>query len=372
MTTILRASGAADLLAHIPLLTGFTPRRSVVLLPFVDARTTGALRFDAPEGPALDDAEETARFAATAVGTACRVADANALAIAFYVDEPLRTDESSLPFADLAAELMHRADACGLQLVEALCVGPDGWADYRDAIGVVRDLAEVPAPPTVPGFGGIGEDQRSGAALPEIDAAELDLVSRALVATEQALDGMTRRERVDPQAIAAALAVDDLPLFLESVLERPENLPSYATATLIHVLSRPLFRDVALVQWARDLPTGDRALVAQLAFAGDVSTIPSDLGETLFGAGPRPDADRLRLALSTVRAAAARAPRSHRPGPLVAAAWLSWALGQSTHAACYLEDAMEIDPGHSFGRMLRAVVDASHLPEWAFHRSRTA
>ncbi len=96
------------------------------------------------------------------------------------------------------------------------------------------------------------------------------------------------------------------------------------------------------------------------------------LGAVFFGRGPRPDPDRLRLALAMVRNAAARAPRASRPGPLTAAAWLSWALGRSTHAAHYLDLVREIDPEYGLAALLSTIVGAGVLPEWTFVRRQTA
>ncbi|MDR6866570.1 hypothetical protein J2Y69_001163 [Microbacterium resistens] len=380
MTTILHASGAAELLSLIPVLAGFTPRRSVVLLPFADGRTGGALRFDAPpidespidESPIGQDAViET--FAATAIGLACRIPATNAIAVALYLDEPL-SDGDSLPGTRIAEELMLRARACGLRIVEVLCVGPDGWADYLDPAEPPRPLAELPAPPPVPGLVGIGDDQRSGSELPPADLVEKEAVAQALRALEHAMaGGPTDRDdalegRVDPRAFAALLTLDDLPAFLEDALETPESRSPFLAAALIWVLTRPAFRDVALVQWACGIDAGAYALDAQLAFTGDPSSIPDELGDVILGRGPSPDPDRLHVALTLVRGVAALAPRPERPGALAAAAWLAWALGRSTHASRYIELAEAIDPRHSFIGLLRSVVDAGVLPDWAFRR----
>jgi hypothetical protein len=100
--------------------------------------------------------------------------------------------------------------------------------------------------------------------------------------------------------------------------------------------------------------------------------VPDDLGALFLGRGPAPDADRLRRALRLARAVAARAPRASRPGPLTVAAWLSWALGRSSHAAHYLDLVAEIDPRYGLAALLRTMVDAAMLPEWAFRRGAVA
>lgn len=383
MTTILTASGPADLLGLIPTLAGFTPRRSLVLLPFIGTRAGGAMRADLPKDAGVDLHE----YAATLVGMACRVPAVDGLAAVVYGDDPL--DADALPFAEVADIIVACAESCDLRLVEMLCVGPDGWADYLAEVPLVRDLAEIPDAPQLPGVVGVAADQSAGGELPQVDLIEKERVGQALAAVDQMMtkalpgddperttenreaedapeDREGAAERLDPRAYLSALALDDLPLFLENLLETPENLDPFATAALIWCLDRPMLRDVALAQWATDLPTGDEVLDAQLAFRGDVSRFPAHFGEILLGQGPRPDGDRLRLALTLTRNAAARAPRASRVGALVASAWLSWALGSSTHADHYLTLAHEITPDHTFTNLMRTIVDAGMLPAWAF------
>lgn len=379
MTTILHASSAAELLSVIPVLTGFAPRRSVVLVPFAGSRAGSALRFDAPSPPSLDTADVEA-VAATAVGLACRVPDTDAIAIAVFTDEALTPGAAPggpLPGAPIAEQIIRRARACGLRIVEALCVGGEGWADYLDPLAAVKANDALPPTPEVPGLARIGADQLSGADLPAADRSGRQEVARALRDLERALDAGPPRTRgrrgtrVDPRAFAAMLSLDDLPALLDDALETPENRPPFVSAALIWVLARPIFRDVALVQWARGREAGSRALDAQLAASAEGTPVPADLGEVLLGRGSRPDPDRLGIALLLARNLAALAPRAERPGVLATAAWLAWALGRSTHTARYLDLAAAIDPEHSFCRVLRATIGAGILPEWAFWRRAT-
>ena len=396
MTTIVHAAGAAELLAAIPVLTGFTPRDSVVLLPFRGSRTAGALRLDLPAGsarsappaagppspsprpdpaPSVPTAEE---FAATAIGLACRVPDTDALAIAVYADGGATNGgaaaaDGPLPAAALVDELIRCAEACELHIVEALFVGARSWADYRDPRSEPHPLADVPPPPAVPGYAGPAPDQFSGAELPAPGLFAAESVGRALIALERVLGPAGPRRRspeaaaaTDPRAQETAMLLDDLPSFLEEVLDSPEALSPFATAALVWILNRPALRDVALVQWASSIDRGDRALAAQLDHNVNGSAVPADVGGILIGHGPRPDRDRLGVALTLVRRTIALAPRQARGGPFAAAAWLSWAIGRSTHAARYLDQAQAADPELSFAQLLRAVVDAGMLPDWAF------
>lgn len=369
MKTVLRAADSADFLALVPALAGFTPHQSIVLLPFRHKRAHGAMRIDLPRDEVeLDD------FVGTAIGLVSRVPETDAIAVVVYTDERAQhtPDGVVLPRSIVVDELLALAADLGWGIVEALCVTADGWSSYLDDDPVMLPASEIPDAPSVPGITDVSGDQAAGVELPTADLAETERVGRALrelsdvVAHPMSSGDEVRRE--NPQALAAAMLLEDLPLLFENLLDSPENPPPFAAAALLWCLDRPRFRDVALVQWATDISVGLRALDAQLAFADEGVPVPADIGEVFVGRGARPDPDRLRLALTLVRNVAARAPRTSRPAPLTAAAWLSWALGRSTHTAHYLTQALTIDPAYSMASLLQSMIDAALLPEWVFRR----
>lgn len=366
MTTVLRASGSADFLRVVPSLAGFTPTESVVLLPFRGSRTCGAMRLDLP-----DDEIGLEEYADTAIGLVARVDNTDAVAVVVYTSAECESTRDGVvaPYAVAVDELLGRAVDSGLRIVDALCVTPSGWVSYLDD---EPELAELPtSAPDLAGVGDVSGDQRAGATLPHADLAEKERVGRALLELDRLLASEphgSMSERENPQAIAALVLLEDIPAFFESVLAAPDDLPPFATAALLWCLDRPLFRDVALTQWATDLAAGGRTLEAQLAFSTSRTVVPDDIGDVFVGRGPAPDPDRLRLALDVVRAAAARAPKASRPAPLTAAAWLSWALGRSTHAGHYLELVAEIDPDYGLATLLSTMIGNALLPEWAFRR----
>src|SRR5690606_36431424 len=49
MNTVLHSTDSAEFLGLVPALAGFTPRQSIVLLPFVRSRAHGAMRIDLPQ-----------------------------------------------------------------------------------------------------------------------------------------------------------------------------------------------------------------------------------------------------------------------------------------------------------------------------------
>jgi len=371
MTTVLRASSSSDFLRIIPSLAGFTPRESLVLLPFHATRTTGALRLDLPRHEV-----ELSEYADTAVALVARVERTDAVALVVYTDDEAQStrDGVVLPFAVEVEVVLGCASDAGLHIVDALCVTPSGWASYLVDEPELEEFDDAPAP-RVRGIGDVSGDQWAGADLPDAEFAERERVGRALLRIVDVLDrgdDDLPTARDDPQALAAVLLLDDVPVFFEAVLAMREELPTFATAALLWCLDRPLLRDVALTQWATDILGGVRTLDAQLGFAEDRTAVPDDLGEVFLGRGPRPDPDRLEQALAVVRTASARAPRASRPGPLTAAAWLSWALGRSSHAGRYLDMVGEIDPEYGLAQLLATMIGAAVLPEWAFRRDETA
>ncbi len=409
-STVVKAADAAQFLTVVPRMLGYRPARSLVLIPFRRGRSLGAMRFDLPDpGPGA-----AARVAATMIGMACRVPDADAVAAIAYTDARF-ADGERMPHRDLLDALARRADACGLGVTDLLCVGADAWGSALDpdcpAAG--RPLDDLDdGHPALPGPAAPAGDQASGAELPECTDEEREHVSEALQTLAQAIAALcgaddvggtasrtaqaSRRacvadlgpvpgpisgdaadaasaldaaERVDPRALAAVSRLDDLPAFYEEVLEgRPGTPDAYDTAVLIWCLSRPSLRDVALLQWSGNLAHGDEAFDAQLRWESG-EPYPEHLGVRLWGEGEQPDPDRLQRALEHARHAAAAAPRDVAPGPLALCAWLSWALGLSTHAAAYAGLACEIEPAHGLSQIVLSFVHAGHLPDWAFQRA---
>jgi len=411
----IKAADAAQFLSLLPHLLGYVPKRSIVLVPFHGSRSLGAMRFDLPDA---SEAGAHDRFAATAIGMACRVEDADAVAVIAYTDQRFDAQER-MPHGMLLDALRSRADACGLRVTDALCVGADGWGSRLDPACPLlgRPLKEIET--EVPALTGAPTgDQLSGAELPLADADERRFVAQASAALEEAIriicgdedgspvagedeetfpavggerpiglgavpapiDGDSvppdPREdrgpgtRVDPRALTTACRLDDLPDLFEDALAWPlDHLEPFDVAALAWCLSRPSLRDVALVQWSGDLAQGDEALDAQLRWeAGE--EYPTDLAMRMWGEGDRPDVARLEAALALVRRVAAAAPRRLQAGPLAMCAWLSWALGRSTHADAHASQACEIDPEHGLAEIVRSFVAAGHLPDWAFRAGR--
>ena len=370
MTSIVKAANAAQFLALVPRLAGYQPTESLVLVPFVGTRTTGVMRVDLPVGA---DADEVDRCAATFLGMICRLPEVDGFAAIVYTAASYR---DGMPHRALLEALAVRADAAGLRVSDALCVAADGWGSTLDPespdAGWNLDEIErgAEAMPELPAPTG---DQASGATLPAPDLATKERVARALTQLDAAIRavlGTPTKERIDPRAVAAIGALDDVPSLFEEVVEtEADTAAEFDLALLTWCLSRPALRDVALVQWCGTLLDGDDALDAQARWENG-EAYPPDIARRMWGEGPMPDVERLNRALDAARAAAAAAPQARRAGALATCAWLSWALGRSTHAAAFAEMAFAIEPDHGLAGIVLTMVNAGHLPEWAFHRPR--
>jgi hypothetical protein len=374
MPTIITASDAADFLALVPALAGYRPRKSLALVLFRGKRTAGVMRYDLP------DPDFVEAMASTTIGLACKVERVDGIAIVVYTDGGFRRDGSGpIGWHDLVRALEKRAHVCGLRVIEALCVAEDAWGSYDG--GEARPISEVLEREADLALHVPTGDQGAGAFLPDVDLPEKERLARALLTIDDAAAALLAAPlnvevadvpglaRLDPRALAAVQGLDDLPELLEDALDwDPDDLDAFSGAALLWCLRRPALRDVALQQWAGDIHAGELALFAQMRWEAG-QEYPMELGARFCGEGPRPDPGRLHRARNLVRRIAAAAPREARPGPLAAAAWLSWALGGSTHAGWYAEQALEIDPEHGLSEIVMTMCAASHLPEWAFaHR----
>lgn len=333
-TTIHRATQPSDFLAAVPALLGYQPTESVVVVPFAGPRTVGAMRFDLPS------VENASHLASVAAGMVCKVESATGLAIVVY---------GGRSQAEAVGEAISQTAAeCGLNVIDRFYVTGGGWGFIGgDAVSPMPEIPEHLAA-MIP-----ESDQHTGANLPEIDEALAREVAKAI-----------------PADLALSLAMqgtDPLDLFEGALSWDGSSLEAQSAAAMIAMMNRPALRDIALVQWAHGFAAGESALDAQVAWESGVE-YPKNLAMVMWGEGPRPAAERLVAALTACRHLAALAPEDAVVGPLSAAAWLSWALGRSTHADVYSRRALAIDPEHGLSQIVGSFIQAGHLPAFAFSR----
>ena len=430
--TVVKAADAAQFLSFVPRMLGYHPTQSLVVIPFHGARSLGVMRFDLPGGDrdAVDRIAATVTGMVCRLAEADAVA-AIAYTGARFSEEgrmphrdllaalERRADACGLRVTDLlcvAADgwgsfLDAECPAAGRPLGDLEWMGsgdipePDGdqatgaelpecSAEERERVAKAMNaldtaVAVLCGPPAEGGTASrAARSARTAAACDD----SVEGSARATVAADGGWPGEPASDlgpvpapvsgaagdeasvtddeaRVDPQALAAVCRFDDLPGFFEDALARPlDTADAYDVAALVWCLARPSLRDVALVQWSGNLAQGDDAFDAQLRWESG-EEYPAHLAMRMWGEGDRPEVSRLETALELARYSATVAPRDARPGPLAMCAWLSWALGRSTHAAAYADRACEIEPEHGLSQIVLSFVNAGHLPDWAFQRT---
>ncbi|WP_156760789.1 DUF4192 family protein [Microbacterium karelineae] len=359
----IRAASSVHLLALLPHVVGYTPRESLLLVPLVGGATCGALRIDLPRPG------EVEQVAATAIGHVLRLPDVEAVVAVVYTDGPVR-DGTGVVHEDLVAAVADRADACGLRVVDELCVGSDGWAPYATGdVGALSDIAAADPEPDRP----VARAQDDGIALPPAEDGDRKCVARhlgALAALPQDAfrrhTGGARPAASDREIDAELAAFDDDPYaYFAAPAEEAGKTSAARAAAWMWILRSPALRDVVLTLWAGTVDEATRACAWQRQWLDGEADQP-DFPVRLAGEGPRPRLDRLRRAREFVRELAARAPRTHVGVCLAVCAWLSWATGNATHAAAYAARAIEVDPAGTLPRLIAGMTNEGILPAWAY------
>ncbi|MGF2950608.1 DUF4192 family protein [Microbacterium sp. YY-02] len=330
---VLKAEGVGELVGAVTALLGYMPSQSLVIAPLAGTRATSAMRVDLPT-----DAEVYPAMVAQVMGLTCRVQGVTGFAAVIY------TDGTDSEHEGLAATLLSAASFIGLDVATVAFVTPTTWGEYFE--GAARPLDTLPA---LPGPDLVRDgDQTSGASLPVVDEA--------------------LRVRIFNAPLPHPESVDACALFEDVLTWNVEALDAEKVAVLTGLVSLPIFRDVALAQWATTEGQGRETLAAQKAFLNG-APIADEVGGVILGQGSRPEVTRLQGALAVCRIAAAHAPTEESAAALLTACgWLSWALGSSTHASFYIDLARAADPTLSMADLMAELVAQGMLPEWVFTR----
>jgi hypothetical protein len=350
MTPVIKKATSADLLAALPALVDRVPHNSVVLLAFRGKRTHAALRFDIPRAAAK-------RFAATAVGTFCKIEGAEDVVPIIYSDELLGAHE------ELVETLVRRFRHAGFPVRDALAVGADGWGSHFDPDRAVRPLVEIE---DAASRLNIDPSPASPARVPRADEVACRRMSDELVRLRMLADGAEDLEEFEPLA--------DLPFFAEGALEWDEAQFRDRGALLLFALQGPPLRDLVMLQWAFGLDLGDAMWDADTCAGIEARKLYPDIdsvaAERMLGRGPAPDSERIEAAISLLTTLVSLAADADRPAPLCMLAWLSWARGRGSVAGAHIDEVRALSPDYSMGELLASTFNSGMLPEWIFSKPR--
>lgn len=342
MTTTIKAGGVAQFVGMIPAMLGYQPTDSVVLIPFQGNKTIGAMRFDT--GPAFESPEEVA---ATMLGHVLRIEGIERVAALVY------TSSAHLATLPLLAAINHRAVQTGVKVVDLIYVAADGWGstlvDTEPHPLSEIDGSLVPAEMTVQA--GV----LAGTELPDVPENTIEIAERAIanIPAELLFASMIVAEPRTPQGWYERLLITE-----------PSEAHAMSWPILAAAAERPSLRDIFLVQAVAGESAGHTAEDAQSDWESG-EEYPAELAMIMWGEGAQPDPARLTAALERYRWAAAAVP-SVSAGSLSMCAWISWALGRSSHAEHYATRALEVDPEHGLSEIVLSFIRAGHLPAWAF------
>ena len=386
MTEIVKAPTAADFLAAVPSIVGYTANNSLMCIPFSGNRTAGAIRVDLPRALRTSDYRAVASAVISMLG---RMRDVDGITPIIYTDSTFLAERGT-PWLDFERLLVKRLRDAGYHLPDALCVAADGWASYFDPDypREGRSLEQIDAS-TV---GARARELRGGHAvqlteystLPEPDLLVALDIERTLALLkshdesecDQLLDRLEQVSDVDPVS------------WVETCVELDE-LPPEGAAWLLHLIQSPLYRDAMMLQFAFGREVGEvimieneRYLDIQRARGGTMddvvmaeikagrASLNDSTSSMLVGDWTtRPDVERTLAAIEALRHVCAHASEQLRPAPLCMLAWLSWALGRGSASGAFVDAALEISPDYGMAQVIHTLISSGRLPEWAFAAS---
>ncbi|MCL2514554.1 MAG: DUF4192 domain-containing protein [Microbacteriaceae bacterium] len=347
---LIRFRTPRDVVATVPRLLGYRPRRSIVLLNQHEGGRLSTMRVDLPDAAAP---RVEKRFATTLAGMVSKAPGVRKILLVVFADGPFDAG-GDVPRASLVRPLISRLVASGYDVHDALCVADDAWGAYDGAdAGIPHALDEMlePAP------GGLrGElptdDLDAFASVPTAGALARRAFDRAL---DRALGDHAVMRPV--QSASAALELD------------LETADSDALAAVFAPLLFPELRDAALYTWAWGEQRGLALLAEAVRIeAGEVGPEDDSIALDLMGLRPtdRPSHERLSRAIEVMSRVAALAPDDVAHVAFTVLAWLHWAQGAGSVAGRLVDRALALDRDYGLADLLAMVLGRGGLPEWVY------
>jgi Domain of unknown function (DUF4192) len=335
MTTTLTAHGPEDLLAAVPVVLGFLPRESLVMLTF-GARQTFHARVDLPP---LDD-PATGDEVVDALVEPCRRQGVHRVALVFYTDDAVLA-------AALTARLVPALVAEGVGLVGVLRAHGGRWCEVPLRAGASES---VPLP----------YDEAS-----HPFAAEAVFTGRVTLPDRESL-----RDLVAPRAeVRARWAALEAAVATPGTRDRTIGLETTGAETTRAETTRA---ETTRAETTRAETTGTETTRAETTRAGVVEQVtswvetgvePDDEGairvlravtdplvrDDLIAAVTEETArDHLRVWSALLRGA----PDPAVPDVASVVAFCAWQTGDGALAWCALDRCFEVDPAHRLGACL--------------------
>lgn len=386
---LVRATGPADLLRHVPELVAVDPADSLVVILFArsqgtKSRTHGALRVDLPH---TADEAELQRWASAVLQTALRVEGLTGVALAVYTPETF-APSGRLPAAAPLRAAAKQAERMGLEVLGRFSVAADGWGSLDDpdlprggrALSLIEPAGPVARRLRTPADVTLA----SGARRRRFSAQYAEWWARA-EGPGGVLHGVPLQRPGSGFGVAAErepamqryrwgrdiVEVVDL---TEAMLEPHDpdaETPCACRALLFALAERQGVENLVLLQfaWGRDL--GLELWTAANAPRGRDASLQRLTAAISGGRFRRPDIDRIDAAIAALIDTAQYVPPEDRAPLDSMLCWLHWASGGSSVAAAYAERALRAHPGRDIPSLVLGKVRQGEMPAWAFRRNPT-
>lgn len=344
----IRISSPEELLAYVPQLIGMRPQASMVMVVLMESGRCGVARVDLAPFLDVETRDEAAREGAAWVRRLPAVTSAIPV---FYTDARFGT-ENAPPHGDVVVRMIACLEEEGLEVTDALCVSPDGWASYldHDGSGGRRELGDI-------------EAVHCSALRPVLDASEELSIPTLRGAAHS---GKRRITSPDYEQIVAS---EKSRAALVNAADRAlaQSADEALVETLSTALGAPVLRDALICTWAWGAEIGHHLLrrifePERFRRAMDEDPWMSALAGRVDVA---PSLERLYRATRVVKQVCERLSRSDRAPEYACLAWLYWAQGYSSFAKVWAVRAGDADDSYTFATLIQEIVERGVLPEWA-------
>ena len=363
MPYIAKAQSHADLLAMVPHLVGFTPRNSMVLLVFDGSRTSATIRLDLPPEQSAAGGK---RFANAVIGLISRLPRGQGVIVVVCTDERFGAGTFA-PHAGLVEPVLRSIRRAGFDLRGALCHAADGWAAFRDEHvppggHPLAEIYESPLGRELPDAYRAEPGEGDTAPITEADAATKRRMTQEVLTVER----LQLSERQDEDSLSDLSPMESIPRFCEQSLSWDDEEFELLAPGLLALVQDPGMRDLAMMQWASDLPYARLLLALVNGSPGQRAYGEKFANALMRGQAPRPDALRVERAIALLVRLVGRAEDPLRPPVLLMLAWLNWGLGRGSRAGAYLDIALRLVPTTPGLVQLELMIADGELPDWAF------
>lgn len=364
---VLKCTSTAEFLATLPLLLGYQPENSIVLVLFQDRQARCAVRIDLPCS--------SVPFEQTGLeGTVSELLNefswVTGVAVVIVTDEEFG-EHGHAPHSFLALWLERVIEMHGTPIIELCCVAADAWGSYRGGEGLEfrRPLHEIER-----------TTRRHQRHLGDSDPVP----SLTVLAQLPHADPQLRTELENVITRTPLLDIGDMPL------STFEGALAQCAVAIDEGLSGDTLQECAtLLRCANTVPTW--LIPALLIAAGTESPFPP-LSEDVSSAflqllqnprhtppqGGEPIVQRLTMFSSerlpssritqmrnTLAHLTAHAPPHLQTGPLCLTAWLWWMSGLSSAASQLSAQAIQLAPEHAVVTTVQSLIHQGP-PLWVF------